>query len=158
MGSSRSCWGMEEPQRLSEPSLSCSISFLASGPAVHAAARCTVLASLSSWLFLLVPLAELRCGLHLPPVSRKTGRCLLEVLSFSLREGHSVPLGSLALSLLSFHLWSCKMGILKYHPPGVCAVLYEIGQGRAANTAELTGQLAVPLMVTQGRSRGSGRL
>lgn len=67
---------------------------------------------------------------------------LAEVPHSSLREGHSVPLGCLTLSLLSFHLSRCEMGTLKCHPPGAYAELYETGQGRAANTA---GHLAVPL-------------
>lgn len=76
------------------------------------------------------------CRLHLPPMSRKTGQCLPKVPSFSLKEGYSVPLGSLALSLLSFHLLCYKMGILKCHPPDVCAVLYEIGQVRSEGDSE----------------------
>lgn len=62
----------------------------------------------------------------------------------NLREGQSVVLGNPALSLFSFHL-CCKLGIIKCHPPGVCAVLDETGQGRSSNTARLTGHSAGPL-------------
>lgn len=134
-----------DPRDFLEPSLSCSTCFLANAHTIHSTACYTLLASLSSWLFLLVPLTKLGCCPHLPPKSRKTSKCLLEVPRSNLRESHSVPLGCLILTLLSFHLSGCEMGTLKCHPPGVYAELYEADQGRAANTAELSGHLAVPL-------------
>lgn len=134
-----------DPRDFPEPSLSCSICFLANAHTIRSTACYTLLASLSSWLFLLVPLAKLGCCPHLLPMSRKTSKCLLVVPHSSLREGHSVPLVCLILTLLSFHLSCCEMGTLKCHPRGAYAELYETGQGRVANTAKLSGHLAVPL-------------
>lgn len=62
----------------------------------------------------------------------------------NLSEGQSVLLGSLRLSLLSFHLLCCKLGILKRHLR-VYAVLDATGHSRPGSTAGLTGHPTVPL-------------
>lgn len=59
-------------------------------------------------------------------------------------DGQSVLLGSLRLSLLSFHLLCCKLGILKHHLR-VYAVLDATAHSRPGSTAALTGHPTVPL-------------